>query len=103
MTMTATIPGTGKYEKLLDRCADIPPIPTAVAHPCEATASRDSAAMNPGGIVWPYMAWASPTRSQSARLMAKAPRPGRKPTDSSVASPPRVPRSSRWAHWYCQR
>ena len=30
--------GTGKYEQLLARCRSLEPIPTAVAHPCEATA-----------------------------------------------------------------
>src|SRR5215213_8203459 len=30
--------GTGKYEALLQRCQALEPIPTAVAHPCEATA-----------------------------------------------------------------
>jgi phosphate acetyltransferase len=30
--------GSGKYEQLLARCANLEPIPTAVAHPCEATA-----------------------------------------------------------------
>src|SRR5262245_7683254 len=30
--------GTGKYEKLLDRCKSLEPIPTAIAHPCEASA-----------------------------------------------------------------
>ncbi|MGH9320434.1 MAG: bifunctional enoyl-CoA hydratase/phosphate acetyltransferase [Vicinamibacteria bacterium] len=30
--------GTGKYERLLERCRNFEPIPTAVAHPCEATA-----------------------------------------------------------------
>jgi phosphotransacetylase len=30
--------GTGKYEKLLERCRALEPIPTAVAHPCEETA-----------------------------------------------------------------
>ena len=30
--------GTGKYEELLERCHGFEPIPTAVAHPCEATA-----------------------------------------------------------------
>lgn len=30
--------GTGKYERLLARCEGLEPIPTAVAHPCEATA-----------------------------------------------------------------
>jgi phosphotransacetylase len=31
-------PGTGKYERLLIRCATLEPVPTAVAHPCENTA-----------------------------------------------------------------
>ena len=30
--------GTGKYERLLERCAGLEPVPTAVAHPCEETA-----------------------------------------------------------------
>jgi phosphate acetyltransferase len=30
--------GTGKYERLLVRCESLAPVPTAVAHPCEATA-----------------------------------------------------------------
>jgi phosphotransacetylase len=30
--------GTGKYEQLLERCRHLEPVPTAVAHPCEATA-----------------------------------------------------------------
>jgi phosphotransacetylase len=34
--MTAT--GTGKYEKLLERCQSLAPVPTAVAHPCETSA-----------------------------------------------------------------
>jgi phosphate acetyltransferase len=31
-------PGTGKYERLLERCRSLAPIPTAVIHPCEASA-----------------------------------------------------------------
>ena len=30
--------GTGKYEQLLTRCRALEPVPTAVAHPCEASA-----------------------------------------------------------------
>ena len=30
--------GTGKYEKLLERCKTLEPVPTAVAHPCEESA-----------------------------------------------------------------
>jgi phosphotransacetylase len=34
--MTQT--GSGKYEKLLERCQSLAPVATAVAHPCEASA-----------------------------------------------------------------
>jgi phosphotransacetylase len=30
--------GTGKYERILERCKALAPIPTAVAHPCELSA-----------------------------------------------------------------
>ncbi len=30
--------GTGKYERLLERCLSLEPVPTAVAYPCEASA-----------------------------------------------------------------
>ena len=33
-----TATGTGKYERLLERCLKLEPVPTAVVHPCEATA-----------------------------------------------------------------
>jgi len=34
----AAASGTGKYEGLLERCRKLSPVPTAVAHPCEASA-----------------------------------------------------------------
>jgi phosphotransacetylase len=34
----ATTTGTGKYEQLLERCWNLEPVSTAVAHPCEASA-----------------------------------------------------------------
>jgi phosphotransacetylase len=34
----ATTTGTGKYEALLERCRNLSPVPTAVAHPCEESA-----------------------------------------------------------------
>jgi phosphotransacetylase len=34
----STTTGTGKYELLLERCRALEPVPTAVAHPCEASA-----------------------------------------------------------------
>ena len=34
----ATATGTGKYERLLKRCLNLEPVPTAVAYPCEPSA-----------------------------------------------------------------
>ena len=34
----ATAKGTGKYERLLERCLSLEPVPAAVAYPCEASA-----------------------------------------------------------------
>lgn len=33
-----TATGSGKYERLLERCQGLKPVPAAVAHPCEASA-----------------------------------------------------------------
>ena len=38
MSRATAVPGTGKYERLLERCLKLEPVPTAVVHPCEATA-----------------------------------------------------------------
>jgi phosphotransacetylase len=35
---TETEPGTGRYERLLERCRGLEPLPTAVAYPCDETA-----------------------------------------------------------------
>src|SRR5262244_2580506 len=47
--------GTGKYEKLLDRCKSIEPIPTAVAHPCEATALLGAIEAAQAGLIDPLL------------------------------------------------
>ena len=38
MKQAKSTTGTGKYELLLERCRALEPVPTAVAHPCEASA-----------------------------------------------------------------
>jgi len=47
--------GTGKYEKLLERCRGLEPIPTAVAHPCEATALAGAAEAAQKGLIVPIL------------------------------------------------
>src|SRR6185295_1527062 len=47
--------GTGKYEKLLERCQSLEPIPTAVAHPCEASALAGAVEAAQKGLIVPIL------------------------------------------------
>jgi phosphate acetyltransferase len=47
--------GTGKYERLLARCKNLDPIPTAVAHPCEATALSGAVEAYQQGLIVPLL------------------------------------------------
>ncbi len=47
--------GTGKYEKLLERCRGLEPIPTAVAYPCEATALAGAIDAAKDGLIVPIL------------------------------------------------
>src|SRR6476646_9869550 len=47
--------GTGKYEQLLDRCRSLDPAPTAVAHPCEATALAGAIEAAELGLITPIL------------------------------------------------
>jgi phosphotransacetylase len=47
--------GTGKYEQLLTRCRGREPVPTAVAHPCEATALAGALEAAENGLIVPIL------------------------------------------------
>src|SRR4030095_14496953 len=47
--------GTGKYERLLARCEFLAPVPTAVAHPCEATALEGAIEASRMGLIAPLL------------------------------------------------
>src|SRR5256885_8003068 len=47
--------GTGKYEKLLERCKPLAPIPTAVAYPCEETALAGAIEAGQAGLITPIL------------------------------------------------
>jgi phosphotransacetylase len=47
--------GTGKYERLLARCEGLAPVPTAVAHPCEASALAGAAEAAKNGLIVPLL------------------------------------------------
>jgi len=47
--------GTGKYEALLERCKRLKPVPTAVAHPCEASALAGAVEAGEKGLITPIL------------------------------------------------
>jgi phosphotransacetylase len=47
--------GTGKHEQLLIRCKGLEPIPTAVAHPCEASALAGAVEAGQLGLITPIL------------------------------------------------
>jgi phosphotransacetylase len=48
-------PGTGKYELLLEKCRALEPVPTAVAHPCEASALAGAVEAGEKGLIVPLL------------------------------------------------
>src|SRR4030095_881768 len=47
--------GTGKYERLLERCKTIEAVPTAVAHPCEESALTGAVEAAKAGLISPIL------------------------------------------------
>lgn len=50
-----TSTGTGKYERLLERCRALEAIPTAVVYPCEATALSGAVEAAKNGLIVPIL------------------------------------------------
>src|SRR4051812_18196128 len=48
-------PGTGKYEEILIRCKSLPPVPTAVAYPCESSALTGAIEAAQLGLILPLL------------------------------------------------
>jgi phosphotransacetylase len=59
--------GTGKYERLMARCESLAPVPTAVAHPCEATALAGAAEAAERGLIVPLLVGPAPRIADTAR------------------------------------
>jgi phosphate acetyltransferase len=47
--------GSGKYEQLMERCAGLEPVATAVAHPCEASALAGAIEAGEKGLITPIL------------------------------------------------
>jgi phosphotransacetylase len=62
-----THPGTGKYEKLLERCKGLAPIPTAVAYPCEETALAGAIDAGAQGLIVPILVGPATTIAEIAK------------------------------------
>jgi phosphate acetyltransferase len=63
-----THPGTGKYERLLEQCHGMAPIPTAVAYPCEETALEGAIDASKNGLIAPILVGPA----SAIRTLAKA-------------------------------
>jgi phosphotransacetylase len=61
-----TDPGTGKYERLLARCRDLEPVPTAVAYPCEQSALAAAIDAGRAGLIAPILVGPAATITQIA-------------------------------------
>ena len=59
--------GTGKYERLLERCAGIAPVPTAVAHPCEKSALAGAIEASDLGLIKPILVGPPDRIAETAR------------------------------------
>jgi phosphate acetyltransferase len=59
--------GTGKYEKLLERCKSLEAIPTAVAHPCEDSALTGAVEAAQAGLIEPILVGPAAKIEQTAR------------------------------------
>jgi phosphate acetyltransferase len=65
-------PGTGKYERLLERCASLEAVPTAVAHPCEKSALEGALQARDKGLIVPILVGPAAKIEETARASGAA-------------------------------
>src|SRR5689334_1127177 len=59
--------GTGKYEKILERCQDLEPVPTAVAYPCDEASLAGAIDAAAQGLITPILVGPAATIREVAR------------------------------------
>jgi len=59
--------GTGKYEKILERCQDLEPVPTSVAFPCDETSLAGAINAGAQGLITPILVGPEATIRELAR------------------------------------
>ncbi len=60
-------PGTGKYERLLERCRSLEPVPTAVAYPCEESALAGAVEAGQKKLIVPILVGPAAEIAKTAR------------------------------------
>ena len=59
--------GTGKYEKIIERCQDLEPVPTSVAYPCDETSLAGAIDAAAQGLITPILVGPAGTIRELAR------------------------------------
>jgi phosphotransacetylase len=59
--------GSGKYEQLLARCERLPPVPTAVANPCDASSLSGAVEGFKRGLIVPFLVGPADKIAQAAK------------------------------------
>jgi phosphotransacetylase len=67
MISLMTQPGTGKYDRMMERCQGLAPIPTAVAYPCEETALAGAIDAGTQGLIVPILVGPAATIADIAK------------------------------------
>jgi len=66
-TTAAFTTGTGKYEKIIERCQDLEPVPTSVAYPCDETSLAGAIDAAAQGLITPILVGPAATIREIAR------------------------------------
>ena len=61
--------GTGKYELLLERCTNLEPVPTAVAHPCDASSLSGAVEAAELGLIVPILVGPLAKMTETAKTL----------------------------------
>jgi phosphotransacetylase len=62
-----TQPGTGKYDRLLERCRGLAPIPTAIAYPCDESSLAGAIDAASKGLIVPILVGPAATIAEVAK------------------------------------
>ena len=93
--MEETEPGTGRYDRLLERCRGLAPLPTAVAYPCDETSLGSVLEAAQLGLITPILVGPAKKIAEVARTARFALGTTSASWTSPTATRPR-PRRSSW-------